>query len=285
MAPSAGGVLAEWGADVLKVEHPRKAIQRGLRRQRHHRFGNTDECQFHQANRNKRSIGIDLSTSAGHELLMKIVAESDVFLTNFLPGVRGRLNIEVEDIRKYNADIIYARGSAVGPRGAQRDRGGYDYSTFWSRTGIAGALHTSELKYPPVMASGAMGDMATGAFLAGAISAALLKRERGGGGFVVDASLLATGVWLMALNVAAAAGGRPVYFHSQLDRSEPSNPLVNNFRTRDDRYISFCLLQPSWAWPELCERMGREDLLETNPRFRDFEGLQKYSRELTVILG
>ena len=133
------------------------------------------------------------------------------------------------------------------------------------------------------MASGAMGDMATGAFLAGAISAALLKRERGGGGFVVDASLLATGVWLMALNVAAAAGGRPVYFHSQLDRSEPSNPLVNNFRTRDDRYISFCLLQPSWAWPELCERMGREDLLEvsTLPGSRR---LAKYSRELTVIL-
>ena len=169
MAPSAGGVLAEWGADVLKVEHPSKADPARALRHRGIIGSETPmNVSFHQANRNKRSIGIDLSTSAGHELLMKIVAESDVFLTNFLPGVRGRLNIEVEDIRKYNADIIYARGSAVGPRGAERDRGGYDYSTFWSRTGIAGALHTSELKYPPVMASGAMGDMATGAFLAGA---------------------------------------------------------------------------------------------------------------------
>ena len=284
MAPTAGAVLAEWGAEVIKVEQPsmgdpvRKLRQRGMIA--------TEvplNVSVHHANRNKRSIGIDLSTERGHELLLQLVDRCDVFLTNYLPSVRAKLRIDVDDIRQRNPRTVYARASALGPRGPERDCGGYDYATFWCRSGIAGALHTKELSYPPVMASGGMGDMTTGAFLAGAISAALLQREREGVAPVVDTSLLATGAWLMAMNVAAAADDRPLRLHSQADRNEPPNPLVNLFRTSDDRYIAFCLLQTDWAWPELCDRIDRPDLAE-DPRFADHAGLVAHSAEVTAVL-
>lgn len=284
MAPTAGAVLAQWGADVIKVEHPLRADpSRNLRHRALVENKAPINVSFHHANRNKRGVGIDVGTEEGHELLMKLLDRADVFLTNFLPPVRQHLRIDVEHVQARNPRVVYARASAVGPNGDERDRGGYDYATFWCRSGIAAALQTRDLDYPPVMASGSMGDFTTGAFLAGAISAALLQRERGGPAEVVDVSLLATGAWIMAMNVTAAAGGHPVYLRSQLDRSEPTNPLVNVFRTKDDRYLVLCLLQTDWSWPELCERIERPDLL-ADERFTGLANLQANSTALTILL-
>jgi crotonobetainyl-CoA:carnitine CoA-transferase CaiB-like acyl-CoA transferase len=284
MGPTAGAVLAEWGADVIKVEQP--ATGDPVRHLRP-RPGVAQEAavntNLHHANRGKRSVGIDLSTEDGHSLLMKLAAQSDVFLTNYLPRVRTKLAIDVEDIRRANPTIVYARSSARGPRGPEADLGGYDFATFWCRAGLADVLHSSELRYPPVMPSGGMGDMTAGAVLAGAISAALLQREREGTSPVVDVSLLATGAWMMGLNVAAAAGAHPLRLHSQEDRDHPPNPLVNVFRTADDRFVALCLLQSDEAWPELCLRMDRPDLL-ADERFADHDALIRHSAELTAIL-
>jgi crotonobetainyl-CoA:carnitine CoA-transferase CaiB-like acyl-CoA transferase len=284
MGPTAGGVLAEWGADVIKVEPP--ATGDPVRHLRHRSAVDTSvplNVNLHHANRSKRSIGIDVATDAGHALLMRLVERGDVFLTNYLPAVRAKLRVDVADVQAVNPRMIYARSTALGPRGPENHRAGYDYATFWCRTGIADALFTSELSYPPVMASGGMGDMTTGAVLAGAISAALLKRERTGEASVVDVSLLATGAWMMGLNVAAAAGGHPLRLHSQADRDRPANPLVNIFRTKDDRFLALCLLQTDWAWPELCDRIGRPDLA-ADTRFSTHDGLMAHSSLVTAAL-
>ena len=132
--PAAGAVLADWGADVLKVEHPRTGdSQRGLRQLGNITVEGARNPVMEHANRGKRSIALDISTTDGHELLMEIARSSDVFLTNFLPDARKRLKIDVDDVRVVNPKIIYARGSAYGPLGEDGAKGGYDMTGFWCR--------------------------------------------------------------------------------------------------------------------------------------------------------
>ncbi len=136
--PSAGAVLADWGADVVKIEHPitgdpqRALVTSGY-------FPPTGGVNFmvEQSNRGKRSVGIDLANPRGLEVLHRLVRSADVFLTNFLPAARRRLRIDVDDIRRVNPRIIYARGHGHGARGPDAEKGGYDAASFWSRGGIA----------------------------------------------------------------------------------------------------------------------------------------------------
>ena len=139
--PAAGAVLADWGADVLKVEHPTSGDpQRGLMTSG--LVPNTGGVNFmvEQPNRGKRSIGIDLNQPEGLEVLHRLVETADVFLTNFLPAARRRLKIELEDIRQVNPKIIYVRGHGQGARGPEMEKGGYDAASFWCRGGICSAL-------------------------------------------------------------------------------------------------------------------------------------------------
>ena len=125
--PSGGAVLADWGADVVKVEHPVTGDpQRGLVTSGF--FPPTGGVNFmmEQSNRGKRSVGIDLGNPRGLEVLHRLVKDADVFLTNFLPAARKKLHIDVEDIRKVNPKIIYARGHGHGVRGPDVEKGGYD---------------------------------------------------------------------------------------------------------------------------------------------------------------
>ena len=176
--PMAGGVLAEWGADVLKIEHPETGDpQRGLINSG--MFDSRSSVNFiiEHPNRNKRSVGIDLGNPAGREVLLKLVATADVFLTNFRPAARRKLRIDIEDIRAANPRIIYARGSGNGQRGVEAEGGGYDSATFWSRGGLAdGATYRGAEQAVP-MPSGAFGDGLGGLTLAGGIAAALFHRD------------------------------------------------------------------------------------------------------------
>lgn len=282
MVPTAGGVLAEWGASVIKVEPPATGDPlRGLS-QASAQAGENVNVPFHHANRHKQSIGLDVSTPAGRAVLSRVIQTSDVFMTNFLAPVRAKLRLDVEDVRADNPSIVYARGSAVGPHGPERERGGYDFASFWCRAGIAEALHLNAREFPPQQPGG-QGDTLTAAILAGAISAALLKRERTGVASVVDASLLSTGAWMMGALLAAAAGGQEFASQALADRMDPPNPLVNLFRTKDFRYLGFCILQAERGWPEFCRRIGQEPLLE-DARFRDAPSRKANARVLMQML-
>lgn len=270
--PTAGAVLAEWGADVVKVEHAVNGDpQRGLRQVGVFKVDGDPNPNVEHANRGKRSIGLDMSTPEGLEVLHELARRSDVFLTSFLPAARTKFRIDVDDIRAVNPKIVYARGSALGPRGQESDRGGYDMTAFWSRAGIAATITPPGLEgliYPP---GPAFGDTISGTNLAGGVAAALLKRERTGETSIVDVSLLGSGVWgighsvALSLHLGLPMQGPPIGAHGS-----PANPLSGLYRTSDDRYVSLVMLQPVKFWPEVCEHIGRPELAD-DPRFSSAE--------------
>ena len=192
--PSAGAVLGEWGADVIKVEHAVTGDpQRGLRQTGPLRVEGDPNPNIEHANRGKRSIGLDMSVPEGKEVLLELARRADVFLTSFLPGHRQKFGIDVDDIRAVNPKIIYARGSALGPRGEESVKGGYDMTAFWCRAGTAATITPPGIEGMIGPPGPAYGDTISGTNLAGGIAAALLKRERTGEPSVVDVSLLGSG--------------------------------------------------------------------------------------------
>jgi crotonobetainyl-CoA:carnitine CoA-transferase CaiB-like acyl-CoA transferase len=271
--PSGGAVLADWDADVLKVEHAVTGDpQRGLRFTGRYQVEGDPNPNFDHANRGKRSIGLDVSKPDAVEVLYELARRSDVFLTNFLPGARKRFKIDVDDIRAVNPAIIYAKGSALGPRGAEADRGGYDMTAFWARGTSAASLtppNCPGLVLPPP----AYGDTISGTNLAGGIAAALFKRERSGEPSVVDVSLLGSGLWAMGHALAVSLRINQAWEAPPAGSSSGMrNPLSALYKTSDGRYISLVMLQPTKFWPEVCHVIGRPDLAD-DPRFATIESI------------
>lgn len=264
--PAAGAVLAEWGADVLKVE-PREGgdPQRGLVSMGLVPPGRGGvNYMIEVPNRGKRSIGIDLKTSGGREVLLALAAKSDVFLTNYLPHLRAKFRIDVEDIRAVNPDIIYVRGSGHGTKGPGADRPGYDGVSYWSRGGIADAL-TAPGAESPTSTRAAFGDVLGGMTLAGGVAAALFKRERTGVPSVVDVSLLGLAAWNLSPDVTSSklyeSSPIPTFTHA-----DAPNPLVGNYRTKDGRFVTLMMLQSDRFFPEVMGVIGRPHLA-TDERF------------------
>ncbi len=276
--PSGGAVLADWGADVVKIEHPVTGDpQRGLVTSGF--FPPTGGVNFmmEQSNRGKRSVGIDLANPRGRDVLTKLVSTADVFLTNFLPAARRKLRIDVEDIRAVNPKIIYARGHGHGVRGPDVEKGGYDSASFWSRGGIAHALTPPGLDRP-IMQRAAFGDSAGGMATAGGIAAALFHRQRTGEPSVVDVSLLGTAMWILAPDIVLAKftdQEMPIFA-----RTQAPNPIVNSYRTKDARWVFLNMLQPDRFWADFCEHIGRPDMI-TDARFES--GMARFqNREACV---
>ena len=279
--PSAGAVLADWGAEVIKVEHAETGdAQRGLLTG----MGGAVSGSFHplmeHPNRGKRSIGLALDQPSGHAVLLELVRTADVFLTNFLPDARRRLQIEVEDIREVNPEVIYARGSGHGQRGPDAEKGGYDGSTYWCRTGSAWAATPPDSPRVIGMPGGAYGDSLGGMTIAGGIAAALFARERTHEPSIVDVSLMSVGAWAMALSVGISAMIGQVMPPGLLN-APPSlavNPTIGHFRTSDGRWINFTMLQPGRYFADVCKHLDIEHLLE-DERFTTAEGLMTNALE------
>jgi crotonobetainyl-CoA:carnitine CoA-transferase CaiB-like acyl-CoA transferase len=271
--PAASAVLSDWGADVIKVEHHlRGDAMRGL--------GSTGVLDLSQgvhvlnehSNRGKRSIGLDLSSPEGVQVLYDLAKTCDVFLTNKLPGVLEKLRIDVPDIRKHNRDIIYVRGTASGPKGPDGNRGGYDMTSFWCRSGIAQAVSPPGMGFVLPQPGPGFGDSIGGMTIAGGIAAALFKRERTGEPSVVDVSLLAAGVWALGPAIALSGQtGKPWQLGAGA-ASGSKNPLAGLYQTSDERFISLVMLQGFHYWPDFCRHIDREDLID-DPRFDSVENL------------
>jgi crotonobetainyl-CoA:carnitine CoA-transferase CaiB-like acyl-CoA transferase len=266
--PAAGAVLAEWGADVIKIEHPVGGDpQRGLISSGLVPAGAGGvNYMIEVPNRGKRSLGLDLGTPGGREILLKIAAQSDVFLTSFLPSARKKFGIDVDDIRKVNPDIIYVRGTGHGTKGPDADKPGYDGVSYWSRGGIAAALTTEDAAHP-VGPRPAFGDVMGGMTIAGGVAAALFKRERTGEPSVVDVSLLGLAAW----NLGPDATSSKLYDKAPIpkfDRSSAPNPLVGNYKTKDGRYVTIMMLTSDKFWPEFAGLMGLGELA-ADDRFSD----------------
>lgn len=283
--PSAGAVLAEWGAEVIKVEHAVTGDpQRGLRQTGMLRVEGDPNPNIEHANRGKRSIGLDVSTPEGREVLLELAKRADVFLTSFLPGHRKKFAMDVEDIRAVNPKIIYARGSALGPRGVESEKGGYDMTAFWCRAGTAATITppgTEGMIGPP---GPAYGDTISGTNLAGGIAAALFKRERTGEPAVVDVSLLGSGLWAMGHTVALTSHlGERLIQQPPGVHGSPINPLVGVYATADERYISFVMMQPTKFWADVCQHMELHDYID-DPRFATAQSFAEHTPAAVEIL-
>lgn len=283
--PSAGAVLAEWGADVIKIEHAVTGDpQRGLRQTGTFLVEGDPNPNVEHANRGKRSLGLDISVPEGREVLLELVRGADVFLTSFLPKVRTKLSIDVEDIRAVNPKIVYARGSALGPRGNESGKGGYDMTAFWARAGVAATLTPPETEGMIAPPGPAFGDTISGTNLAGGVAAALFKRERTGEPSIVDVSLLGSGVWAMGHTIALSAHlGKHMAAVKAGGHGSPRNPLSGVYGTSDGRYVSFVMLQPGRFWADVCRHIDRPDLID-DPRFVDAAAIAENTAAAVEIL-
>jgi crotonobetainyl-CoA:carnitine CoA-transferase CaiB-like acyl-CoA transferase len=273
MAPSAAAVLADWGADVIKVERVEGGdVIRGASA-----WGIAPEpgafsFLWEPFNRGKRSIGVDVSKPEGRDVVLQLVRDADIFITNFLPAARRKLGLDVDDLRAINPRLIYARGSAHGPKGPQAELGGFDSTAFWNRSGLGMAAMPHGTEDLVTLPGPAVGDIQTGLTLAAGITAALFHRERTGEALTVDVSLLACGMWVMQSSlVATNIHGLKELPHA--NRFTAANPAHNTYRTKDGRFLSLGMMRSDANWAGLCRVIDRPDLID-DPRYSDF-----YARE------
>ena len=262
--PSASAILADWGAEVIKIEHVERGdAMRGLASSGVMKMGGDVHVLLEHSNRGKKSIGIDLTKPQGVEVVYKLAATCDVFLTNKLPAVRKKLRVEADDIRSHNPNIIYVAGTGGGERGPDADRGGYDFLSYWCRAGSAMGCTAPDAESLTVQPGPGYGDSIGGMTIAGGIMGALFHRERTGEALTVDVSLLGVGLWAMgptvALSLQLGMPWRPPPAGS--GAGGPSNPLVGTYRTQDGGFIALSCLQGFHYWPGACRAIGREDLI------------------------
>jgi crotonobetainyl-CoA:carnitine CoA-transferase CaiB-like acyl-CoA transferase len=276
--PSAGGVLADWGAAVVKIEPPDGDPFRGL-------YLSVSGVEipanppFELDNRGKRSIALNLATEAGQRIARELVARADVFVTNLRPEILERFGLDDATLRAGNPRLIYGRVTGYGESGPDRDRPAYDIGAFWSRAGIAAAL-TPPGGDPPYQ-RGAMGDHVAGVTLAGGISAALLARERSGQGQMVTTSLLRVGVFVLGWDTSATLRlGIPA---TPLTRTTTPNPVIDCYRAGDGRWFWLLGLQGQRHWPDLVRAVDRPGWLE-DPRFATMTARREQCAELVALL-
>ena len=258
--PAAGGILADWGADVVKIEPPTGDPARMFGRM----LGIEDGVSppFEMDNRGKRSIVLDLTTVDGRATAFELLGGADIFLTNVRPAALRRAGLDFETVAARNPRLVYGLITGYGERGPDADRAAYDVAAFWARAGLAHLL-TRPGETPPFQRGG-MGDHTAGMTLAAAVCAALVARTRTGKGQLVSTSLYRQGAYTISfdLNTFLMTG------HSIAigERETMGNPCMNNYVAGDGRRFWIVGLQGDRHWPALCRAVGRPEWL-TDPRF------------------
>jgi crotonobetainyl-CoA:carnitine CoA-transferase CaiB-like acyl-CoA transferase len=277
-APSAAAVLADLGADVIKVEPLGGDPMRGMGRPAKlpEEIKGYD-YQFDVDNRGKRSVAIALDTDAGADLVRRLVAGADVFLCNLLTRRQARFGLDPDSLFAVNPKLVHATLTGYGTDGPDAWRPGYDVTAFFGRSGLYDAMREGEHGVVP-MARPAQGDHTTGLALVGAILGALRLAERTGEGQVVETSLYETAVWTQATDYAITAMDRAPL--RQRARENLIVPTANRYPCGDDKWVVLNMPEAS-AWPRLCRVIGREDWLD-DERLQDIRGRFKHMPELVA---
>ena len=279
--PVATTMLADLGADVIKIEDPiRGDPGRGMQRLLglDTTLPGGRNLYFEGQNRNKRGITLDIKSEAGRQVLYRLVERSDVFVQNFRRGVVDRLGVGYHSLVQYNPRLIYASASGLGPKGPEADRPVTD-NTALARSGMMSTMGEADL--PPLRLSPGLADQMGAIMLAYAILTAIIAKERFGIGQEVDVSLLGgiTAVQTLVLTSVLLLGKEL----PKVSRAKAANPLSNHYFCADGKGIAFGMLQGDRFWPAFCEALGREDLRD-NPRFRDAKARAENAEEIVATL-
>lgn len=281
--PATGALLADWGAEVIKVEPLSGDMYRGTRKiinvDRILEFS-TGEVDWiiEILNRNKRSIAVDLKKKEGRNIVYKLVQNSDVFMSNYRLKSLKRLGLDYATLSSLNPRLVYGVLTGYGTDGPDKDERGFDYSAAWARSGMQHIIGEPE-SIPSPQRPGMM-DMATAGYIASSILAALLRSEKTGRGQELELSLYHTAVWILAPDIQGALMGRPLPKH---DRTKALNPLWNSYNTKDNRWLQLVMLQAVTHWPNFCRAIERPEL-ESDPRFNTDEKRAQHCEELICIL-
>ncbi|MFM0172735.1 CaiB/BaiF CoA transferase family protein [Paraburkholderia sediminicola] len=276
--PLAGGLLADWGADVIKIEPPGGEPMRAIFSSLGAR-SDTPNGAFLAANRGKRSVELEIKSEAGMQAFDALLASADVLLTNLRPDALMRLELTPEAIRERYPRLVYCSVSAYGWGGPDQNRPGYDVAAFFARSGISHEI-TQQDSAPLALMQG-IGDSFTAMTAATGTLAALLERERTGRGQFVEASLLRTGMWALCgeLGVQAMGGNpKPPY-----PRGESRTPLYNSYRTQDGRWFFLVGVEAQRHLPSVLAAIGRSDLLG-DERFNSARAIAKHRAEFIPML-
>jgi len=279
-APAAGALLADFGAEVIKVEVPGGELIRHTR-PRHNGFGSDfDGCpQFEMDNRGKRSLTLDLTRDEARDALLRVIDGADVVLTNMLPGRCRRFGIDPETLRAQRPSLIYASLTGYGTRGKEADSPSFDYAALWARSGLMDL--TRDPAAVPAFLRPGVGDHSAALSLVCGILAALRVRDAGGEGQVIDVSLLQTGLYLQGNDLSQTlATGNPAPMH---DRRAPRNPLWNHYETADGRWVMLVMIESPRYWGAFVRAIGRPEL-EHDPRFEGPVERYRQNGELVAIL-
>jgi crotonobetainyl-CoA:carnitine CoA-transferase CaiB-like acyl-CoA transferase len=281
-APAAATILADFGAEVIKLEPPGEGdAYRNVSFQPGMPVGDTNYC-WTVDDRNKRSLALDLKHPGARRVVHDLVAGADVFITNYPPPVRRRLGIAFDQLSHINERLIYASLTAYGEHGAEAEKPGFDSTAWWARSGLMELVRPDARSLPARSIPG-MGDHPTALALYGAIVTALFHRERTGKGAYVGTSLMASGIWANACFIQAGLDG--ARFVPRPPRTEALNALSNHYLCRDDRWLilAISVAQDAKLWPLFAETVGRPDLAR-DPRFTDRAARLENAGALVALL-
>ncbi|GGC84877.1 CaiB/BaiF CoA transferase family protein [Chelatococcus reniformis] len=280
--PAAATILADFGADVIKVEPPGSGdpmrtfhLTPGL--------PPSEEAYYWTLlARNKRSVALDLKAEDDRVLLRRLVATADVFITNMPLKVRDRLGIAYGDLAHLNDRLIYASFTGYGETGPEKDVAAFDATAWWARSGLMDQVRGGDAS-PPARSTPGMGDHMASLALFGAIAAALYRRAITGKGAHVGSSLIANGAWSNAVSIQQAAAGVPIAYPPPRDLA--TNPLGNHYLCADGRWLSIAMTPPQQAsgWPALAQAVGLGHLVE-DPRYRSSDARTQNASALIDLL-
>ncbi|MGF1598640.1 MAG: CaiB/BaiF CoA transferase family protein [Acidimicrobiales bacterium] len=261
--PACAAILADWGADVVKVEPLDGDPFRGYA----YMFGGHNNPPFELDNRGKRSIAVDLRSDEGRRVGLDLLADADVFVTNYRPGGLQRLGLDWDSLHAHNPRLVYASLTGYGLDGPERDRASYDMGAYWSRAGVAAALTVEGQPLP--YQRGGMGDHMAGMATAGGVAAALFQRDRTGVGILVETSLLRTGMYQIGTDLSTNVRLGTTTAATPVHRTP--NPLLTGYQGADDRWFWLLCLEGDRHWPRLVAALDRPDL-DDDARFATMEG-------------
>jgi crotonobetainyl-CoA:carnitine CoA-transferase CaiB-like acyl-CoA transferase len=271
--PLAGGLLSDWGADVVKVEPPGGEAMRTIFASLGAASG-TPKAGVIAANRGKRSIELEVKTSTGRAVFERMLESADVLLTNLRPDALQRLGLHKEICDRFPR-LVYCTVSAYGWGGPDQDRPGYDIAAFFGRAGVVHEITTAGT--PPAAMLQGVGDAFTAMTAATGILAALMERHQTGRGRFVEASLLRTGMWALASELGQQAlGGRP---RPPRARKESRTPMYNSYQTSDGHWFYLVGVEAKRHIGPVLKAIGRTDMVE-DTRFRSARGIGTHAQEL-----